>query len=221
MQRVRQLWNRFSGLRQASVRTPTRLIVGLGNPGPKYEATRHNVGFRIVEMFADRHRDGLRGGRVEWRNDRALDAKISFVELDREVCLLVEPQTFMNRSGKTLLAVFERWPELDPKTDLLIVYDDLDLPTGRIRLRPGGGSGGHRGIGDILLELDTKEIPRLRFGVGHPGDTGEVIDWVLEPFAAEEEATVLPVSLSRAVDAIEMVIREGVTPTMGQFNSIS
>ena len=99
MQRVRQLWNRFSGLRQASVRTPTRLIVGLGNPGPKYEATRHNVGFRIVEMFADRHRDGLRGGRVEWRNDRALDAKISFVELDREVCLLVEPQTFMNRSG--------------------------------------------------------------------------------------------------------------------------
>lgn len=221
MQRVRQLWNRFSELRQESDRTPTRLIVGLGNPGSKYTATRHNVGFRIVEMLADRHRDGLRGRRGEWRNDRALDAKISFVELDREVCLLVEPQTFMNRSGKALLAVFERWPELDPKTDLLIVYDDLDLPTGRIRLRPSGGGGGHRGIGDILLELDTKEIPRLRFGVGHPGDAGEVIDWVLEPFTAEEEATVLPVSLSRAVDAIEMVIREGVTPAMGQFNSIS
>jgi PTH1 family peptidyl-tRNA hydrolase len=219
MQRVRQLWNRFSGLRQESVRAPTRLIVGLGNPGPKYAATRHNVGFRIVELLADRHREGLRGGRVEWRNDRALEAKISFVELDREICLLVEPQTFMNRSGKTLLAVFERWPELDPKADLLIVYDDLDLPTGRIRLRPSGGSGGHRGIGDILLELDTKEIPRLRFGVAHPGDAGEVTDWVLEPFSAEEEATVLPASLSRAVDAIEMVIREGVTPAMGQFNS--
>jgi PTH1 family peptidyl-tRNA hydrolase len=200
--------------------------VGLGNPGSKYASTRHNVGFRIVEMLADRHRDGHRHGHGpgqggEWRNDRALEAKISFVELDREVCLLIEPQTFMNRSGSVLLAALERWPELDPKTDLLIVYDDLDLPTGRIRLRPSGGSGGHRGIGDILLELDTKEIPRLRFGVGHPGSAGEVVDWVLEPFSAEEEAMVLPDALSRAVDAIEMVTREGVTPAMGHFNSIS
>jgi PTH1 family peptidyl-tRNA hydrolase len=214
MQRVRQLWVRFFGARQESVPPPTRLIVGLGNPGSKYEATRHNVGFRIVEKLADRHA-GV------WHDDPVLDARISTVEIEAEVCLLVEPQTFMNRSGAALLAVLERWPELEPKTDLLIVYDDLDLPTGRIRLRPSGGGGGHRGIADILVELDTKEIPRLRFGVGHPGSAGKVIDWVLAPFAVEEEATVLPAALERAADAVEWTIRDGVTSAMGQFNSNS
>ena len=214
MQRVRQLWNRFFGAHREPVRGPTRLIVGLGNPGSKYQTTRHNVGFRIVEMLADRHQG-------EWHHDRSLDAKISCVEIAGEVCLLVEPQTFMNRSGASLLAVLERWPELQPETDLLIVYDDLDLPTGRIRLRPSGGGGGHRGIGDILRELDTRAIPRLRFGVAHPGSAREVIDWVLEPFATEEESAVLPGALARAVEAIEMVIRDGVTPAMGQFNAIS
>ena len=214
MQRVRELWNRFFGARREPVRRPTRLIVGLGNPGSKYQATRHNVGFRIVEMLADRHQG-------EWHHDRSLDAKISLVEIAGEVCLLVEPQTFMNRSGASLLAVLERWPGLQPETDLLIVYDDLDLPTGRIRLRPNGGGGGHRGIGDILDQLDTREIPRLRFGVGHPGSAREVIDWVLEPFATEEESAVLPAALARAVEAIEMVIHAGVTPAMGQFNAIS
>jgi len=218
MQRVRQLWGRFFGARPESVRPPTRIIVGLGNPGSKFAATRHNVGFRIVEMLAERHRDGDHGN---WRNDRALGAKISFVEIEGERCVLVEPQTFMNRSGTALFAVLARWPEIDPKTDLLIVYDDLDLPTGRIRLRPSGGGGGHRGIGDILVELDTKEIPRLRFGVGHPGSAGEVIDWVLEPFSAEEESKILPDAVARAADAVEMTIREGVTPAMGQFNGIS
>ena len=214
MQRVRQLWVRLFGARQESVRPPARLIVGLGNPGSKYEATRHNVGFRIVEKLADRHR-GV------WHDDRALDAKISTVEIEGQACLLVEPQTFMNRSGAAVLAVLERWPELDPTTDLLIVYDDLDLPTGRIRLRPSGGGGGHRGIGDILLELDTKAIGRLRFGVGHPGSAGAVIDWVLAPFAVEEEATMLPAAVERAADAVEWTIRDGVTSAMGQFNSNS
>jgi PTH1 family peptidyl-tRNA hydrolase len=127
----------------------------------------------------------------------------------------------MNRSGTALVAALERWPELDPSTDLLIVYDDLDLPTGRLRLRPSGGGGGHRGIGDILLELDTKQIPRLRFGVGHPGSADAVIGWVLERFGSEEESSVLPDALARAADAIEMTIREGVTPAMGQFNQDS
>ncbi len=214
MQRVRQLWGRLFGVPPASTRPPTRLIVGLGNPGSKYEATRHNVGFRIVDLLADRYQG-------EWRGDRSLSARISWIDIEGERCLLLEPQTFMNRSGTALVAALERWPELDPSTDLLIVYDDLDLPTGRLRLRPSGGGGGHRGIGDILLELDTKQIPRLRFGVGHPGSADAVIDWVLERFGPEEELSVLPDALARAADAIEMTIREGVTPAMGQFNQDS
>jgi len=224
MQRVRQLWSRFFGARQESVRPPTRLIVGLGNPGSKYRTTRHNVGFRIVEMLADRHSGdrGDRGGHGDvWRHDRALDAKLRFVEIEGQHCLLIQPQTFMNRSGAAVHAVLSRWPSLDPKTDLLVVYDDLDLPTGNIRLRPSGGGGGHRGIGDILHELDSQQIPRLRFGVGHPGQAGAVIDWVLEPFGVEEESAILPDTLARAVEAIEMTIREGLTPAMGQFNANS
>lgn len=213
MQRVREFLDRFFGSGSAPGRPPTRLIVGLGNPGPKYETARHNIGFRIVENLARRH-----GG--EWRLDRALDAKISIVEIGDESCWVVEPQTFMNRSGASLVAVLKRWPELDPTEDLLIVCDDLDLPTARIRLRPSGGGGGHRGIGDILLELDTTEISRLRFGIGHPGDAGEVLDWVLEGFTAEQESSVLPEALSRATDAIEMWLREGVTPAMGRFNAL-
>jgi len=214
MQRVRQLWGRFLGARSAAVRPPTRLIVGLGNPGPKYAPTRHNIGFRIVEALARRHHG-------EWRRDRGLNSRISHVELDGERCALVEPQTFMNHSGRAVRAALERWPQLDPATDLLVVYDDLDLPPGRIRLRPSGGAGGHRGIQDILQELDSRQIPRLRFGVGHPGSSREVLDWVLSSFDVEEESSCLPDALERAVDAIELTIREGLTPAMGQFNSIT
>jgi len=214
MQRVRQLWGRFFGARSDSVRLPTRLIVGLGNPGPKFERTRHNIGFRILEELASRHH-------AQWLSDRGLSARICSVEVADEPCLLLEPQTFMNRSAVTILAALERWPHLDPTADLLVVYDDLDLPTGRIRLRPSGGAGGHRGIGSILLELDTEEIPRLRFGVGHPGSSGEVLDWVLAAFGADEESADLPLAIERAVGAIEMTIREGLTPAMRQFNSNS
>jgi PTH1 family peptidyl-tRNA hydrolase len=214
VQRVRQLWDRLRGNRRESMRSPTRLIIGLGNPGPKYEATRHNIGFRVVERLADRF-----GG--EWRVDRALDAMVARVDIEGEPCLLVQPQTFMNRSGATLRAALECWPELDPETDLLIVYDDMDLEPGRVRLRPRGGGGGHRGIGDILDELDTKRIPRLRFGVGHPGSSRETIDWVLEPFAPEDESTILPDALAKATDAIVMTIRDGITAAMGQFNANS
>ncbi len=214
MQRVRQLWHRLLGNRRESTRPPTRLIIGLGNPGPKYEATRHNIGFRVVERLADRF-----GG--EWRVDRALDAMVARVDIESEPCLLVQPQTFMNRSGATLRSALECWPELDPETDLLIVYDDVDLEPGRIRLRPSGGGGGHRGIGDILDVLDSKRIPRLRFGVGHPGSSRETIDWVLEPFTPEEESTILQGALAKATDAIVVTIRDGITAAMGQFNANS
>lgn len=197
----------------SEAKAPEWLLVGLGNPGPRYATTRHNVGFRILEQLAARA-----GG--AWRNDRALEARTAPVELAGRRCLLVEPQTFMNRSGRSVEAALERWPELDPTQRVLVVYDDVDLPTGRIRLRPSGGAGGHRGIGDILEVLGRTDVPRLRFGVGRPAWSSQVPDWVLEPFSDEEERT-LPEAIARAVEALEAVVREGLRPAMGQFNAAS
>ncbi len=225
MGRLRAAWWRLRGLRPARVEAegepadpivdgsamaPLRLIVGLGNPGDAYAATRHNIGLRVVERLAER-------AGAAWRLDPGLDARIARVGIGGLDCLLVAPQTFMNRSGASVAAACARWPGLDPASDLLVVYDDLDLPTGRIRLRPGGGAGGHRGIGDILDRLETREVPRLRFGVGHPGTREGVLDWVLSPFPADEER-VVEASIDRAADAIERVLAEGLTVAMGQFN---
>ncbi len=193
---------------------PTRLIVGLGNPGIEYASTRHNIGFRVLDELAER-------GGVSWSaHDEGLDARVAKVQLAGECCLLIQPQTFMNRSGASVMAALARWP-LPPETALLVVFDDLDLPPGRIRLRPKGGGGGHNGIGDILAQLNAKAVPRLRFGVGHPGDSGSVIDWVLAPFPEEEEVHVLPAAIRRAADAVEMFVAKGIESTMGKFNGIS
>jgi PTH1 family peptidyl-tRNA hydrolase len=197
---------------QNSEACPGRLIVGLGNPGEQYKASRHNIGFRVVELLADRFAG-------QWRLDSALDARICRIEIGAETCLLVQPQSFMNRSGTAIRAVLARWPECCASTDLLIVYDDLDLPLGRIRLRPRGGPGGHRGIGDIIRALETNDLPRLRIGVGHPGSAADVTDWVLASFSATEESEVLPGLLAKAADAIEATIRDGLTPAMGYFNT--
>lgn len=196
----------------APLPTPEILIVGLGNPGQQYAATRHNVGFWIVDRLAER------AGAI-WREEPTFEALVAYVELHGRTCLLAKPLTFMNRSGVTALAACERWSSLDPTTDLLVLYDDMDLPTGRIRLRPKGGNGGHNGIGDIIEVLATKAISRLRFGVGHPGADGPpVIDWVLSPFA-EEEAEVLRAAVDRAADAVGGVVEGGIVSAMGQFNA--
>ena len=192
---------------------PARVVVGLGNPGARYEATRHNIGFRVVERLAE-------GAGAEWVLAPPLEARIAAAQIAGVPCLLVEPLTFMNRSGQTVAAICERWPSLDPTSDLLVVFDDLDLPTGRIRLRPSGGGGGHNGIGDILERLGTRTIPRLRFGVGHPGASGEVIDWVLGEFDSADEA-LIAAAVERAVAAIELALSDGVPAAMGQFNAAS
>lgn len=191
---------------------PRKLVVGLGNPGPEYAATRHNVGFRVLECLASRA-DG------RWHPDSDLESVLCRIEIAGQPIALLQPQTFMNRSGDAVAAALERWPALDVETDLLIVFDDLDLPTGRIRLRPAGGGGGHNGIGDILAQQGTKAISRLRFGVGHPGESGPVIDWVLSPFSEAEEREILPEAIEWAADAVEAVIGEGVERAMGRFNA--
>ena len=215
--RLRALFDRLFGGAAPVVPVaapPERLIVGLGNPGSEYERTRHNAGFLVLERLAERQG-------ATWAEDAALEARVCSVVLGGAPALLLAPQTFMNRSGRSVEAAIDRWPTLDPETDLVVVYDDLDLPTGRIRLRPSGGAGGHRGMGDIQTVLETKAIPRLRFGVGHPGQSGQaVVDYVLAPFPVHEEAE-LEAAIDRAAEAIEQIASSGFTAAMGRFNARS
>ena len=187
-------------------------MVGLGNPGPEYARTRHNVGFRVLDLLA------ARSG-TAFESDAGLRARVALARVAETPCVLLEPETFMNRSGESVQAALARWPSLAPERDLLVVYDDLDLPPGRLRLRPGGSAGGHRGMADIARVVGSEATPRLRFGIGHPGASAAVIDWVLEPFAEAEEAELLPVALARAADAVESVIGEGLVAAMGRFNA--
>jgi PTH1 family peptidyl-tRNA hydrolase len=187
-----------------------KLVVGLGNPGPDYERTRHNVGFRIVERVAARHRIAL-------RRDERLHGIFGAGRVAGAETALLEPQTYMNLSGRAVVAALDAHP-IDPRADLLVVYDDLDLPFGRLRLRPSGGAGGHNGIGDISEQLGHNEFARLRFGIGRPPAGEDPIAYVLAPFAAEEEAA-LPGRLDVATDAIELAIVEGVARAMNRVNA--
>ena len=164
-----------------------KLVVGLGNPGARYADTRHNVGFAVVERVAARAGVGLSGERFSGRFGLGRVA-------GQDVGLLL-PMTFMNRSGEALAAALEAFSQLDPAADLLVVFDDLDLPFGRLRMRRFGGAGGHRGMEDLIRALGHGEFPRLRFGVGRPPAGLDPVDWVLSPFADAEESLTVVISI--------------------------
>ena len=187
-----------------------KLVVGLGNPGPEYAETRHNVGFRIVERLADRHRIAL-------ARERRLEARSGEGVVHGVRAALLLPSTYMNHSGRAVAAALEAWPLGELGTDLLVVYDDLDLPFGRLRIRPGGGAGGHRGLADIQSRLGRSDFPRLRFGIGRPPEGRDGVEYVLAPFDPAEKAALAP-RLARAADAVEAVLCEGVASAMNQFN---
>lgn len=187
-----------------------KLVVGLGNPGPRYAATRHNVGFRIVDHFAatrgialERERFGGRFGRG--RLAGGLDVG------------LLEPLTWMNRSGDAVLDALRRLPVGDPGENLLVVLDDVDLPFGRLRLRPRGSGGGHRGLDHVIARLGHGDFPRLRFGVGRPDAPIDTTDWVLMRFSSEEER-VLEERVPAAADAVEAALVDGLPEAMNRFN---
>jgi PTH1 family peptidyl-tRNA hydrolase len=186
-----------------------KLIVGLGNPGPRYARTRHNAGFRVLDAVAARVRAGPPESRFAGR----------FVEcsLAGEPVGLLAPETWMNRSGEAVAQALAALPVADPAADLLVVVDDADLPLGRLRLRARGSSGGHNGLADVLERLATDAVPRLRFGIGRPEAPRDTVDWVLEPFAAAEEA-LLAQALPRAADAVACFVAEGIAPAMNRFN---
>lgn len=180
------------------------MIVGLGNPGRTYAHTRHNVGFDILDRFAKRH-----GIRILRRQSRAL---VGSFDTSTEQILLVKPQTFMNESGQAI-ADLVRKHHLEP-ADILVVYDDIDLPLGKLRIRSRGSSGGHKGVRSIISHLHSEDFPRMRIGIGR---SGEAIDHVLSRFNSKERP-VIDVTIERAVDALEMILQEGLEAAMNQFN---
>ena len=190
-----------------------KVICGLGNPGDRYRLTRHNVGFRVVDLLADRW--GQTGhGRVR---DGAARLEAQLPEPIGSV-LLVKPMRFMNLSGGPLKAAL-RQTDADPVSDLLVVADDVDLPLGRIRLRREGSAGGHNGLRDIISSLGTNEFGRLRVGIGRPGTERATVDHVLATFAPGERE-LADEAIATAADAAERWLRDGVEEAMNDYNGL-
>ncbi len=187
-----------------------KLVVGLGNPGPRYLRTRHNVGFRIADCFAGGHAIGFGEERFSGVFGSGRVAEI-------EVALL-KPLTFMNRSGSSVGAAVAALLVGDPSDDLIVVYDDLDLPFGRVRVRPEGGAGGHRGMEDVIERLATAGFARLRFGIGRPPEGEDPVAYVLTPFSSVEEDA-LVARIEDAARAVACVIQDGVVAAMNRFNA--
>jgi peptidyl-tRNA hydrolase, PTH1 family len=184
-------------------RPQIRLVAGLGNPGPEYAATRHNIGFMVIDRLAAQAGSTWEKS-AKWE---ALTAKCGEV-------LLVKPMSFMNRSGYPLLAVAQFY-KIEP-AQILVVLDDFALPLGRLRLRLGGGTGGHNGLDSIIVQFGTDEIARLRIGTGAAPSEGSV-DYVLGQFF-EEEQTLVRSTIDRAVEAVKWAIDKGVVSAMNHFN---
>ena len=185
------------------------VVVGLGNPGIRYRSSRHNVGFRVVDMISKQL--GIRLGE---RRTNAVLGKGTF--LGHEV-VLAKPRTFMNNSGEGveyLLARFGGGP-----SELLVVYDEMALPTGRIRLRASGSHAGHNGIRSIISAVQTDGFPRLRIGVGQPSNSGESVPHVLGKFSKEEEPLIAQ-AVQDAVSAVHCMLEESIDVAMTRFNMI-
>jgi peptidyl-tRNA hydrolase, PTH1 family len=183
------------------------LVAGLGNPGRRYEHNRHNVGFMLLNRLSLEL--GEKFGKVE---AKALVAKAIY---HGERVILVKPQTYMNNSGSPVSSLL-RFYKI-PLTNLLVAYDDVDLPLGVIRIRPSGGSGGQKGMESIINRLGTEEFPRLRIGTGRPPGTKEAADYVLQDFP-NHESDLLDATLDRAVKAVVTFIQYDLDRAMNMFN---
>jgi len=184
------------------------LIVGLGNPGEKYARTRHNIGFDGLDALAKRH--GL-----EFRGKRA-NSLIAEGSIGGQRVALAKPQTFMNLSGQAVTAL-RSWYKLDAAKELLVVYDDMDLPFGKLRLRERGSAGTHNGMRSIVGQLGGSEFPRLRVGIGQAPGKMDAAAYVLSRFSKAEEAE-LHFLLDTLSDAVELVVREGLPAAMNKYN---
>ncbi|WP_026843225.1 aminoacyl-tRNA hydrolase [Citrifermentans bremense] len=184
-----------------------KLIVGLGNPGPKYSWTRHNAGFMVLDRLAS-----LSGIQVTRKAFSGLSGDGNW---SAERVYLLKPQTFMNLSGRSVAEAL-RFYKLS-LSDLIVIHDDLDIPFGKVKLKEGGGHGGHNGLRSLAQELGSSAYARIRVGIGRPVH-GDVVNFVLTNFAKEEMDSLLEV-LDTSVDALEMMIKEGMPKAMSIFNA--
>ena len=184
-----------------------KLIIGLGNPGSQYEKTRHNVGFHVVDLLATTYA-------MRW--ERRGRAMIANGTIGIEKVVLVKPTTFMNNSGEAV-GELVRWFKIEPD-DILVIYDELDLPMGQMRLRPQGSSGGHNGINSLISHLHTNQFPRLRVGIGRPANSRiDTVNYVLGVPAGEERIE-LEISERKAAEAIPLYLEKGLEAAMNLLN---
>ena len=176
------------------------LIVGLGNPGPRYESTRHNVGQLVVDELAARRGETFRAHKA---NARVVE---TWLRPGGAKLVLAKPNTFMNVSGGPV-AGLAKFYGVDP-ANVVVVHDELDIPFDTIKLKTGGGHGGHNGVRDVAKALDTGEFARVRVGIGRPAGRQDPADWVLDPFGAAERKN-LPILVGDAADAVEQLVDEG------------
>lgn len=184
-----------------------RVVVGLGNPGPEYQKMRHNLGFRVVALLAERWAARL--------SRRAFQSLIGDAQWNGEKVLLVQPQTYMNLSGVAVAQICAFY-RLNLK-DLVVIHDDLDLPLGRLRIKRGGGGGGNRGVLSLIEALGSKDFIRVKIGIGRPQGRNDPAHFVLQPFTPQEEAFILP-AVECAASAVEMILSEGVDKAMARFH---
>lgn len=183
------------------------LIVGLGNPGSKYEHTRHNMGFLTVDLMAEKQ--GVKLNKLKFK------AVYNILNFANQKCLVMKPQTFMNLSGEAVREAVQFYKI--PADRVLVIYDDVSLPVGKLRVRPTGSAGGHNGIKNIIAHLGTQDFPRIKIGTGAPGEGGDMIDWVIG-VPSQAERKVLVESFERAIEAAECIIEDGCQKAMNHFN---
>jgi peptidyl-tRNA hydrolase, PTH1 family len=187
---------------------PLRLVVGLGNPGPEHALTRHNVGFWFVDALAH-------AAEARFRDHRKHQAELARIKIGEHELILVKPQNYMNRSGQAIHSVAEYY-RVQPG-EILVVYDELDLPVGTVRLKRGGGAGGHNGVRDTIAHIGD-DFWRLRVGIGHPGNKAEVIDYVLHRAPQEEEEAIID-CVAAAVDIMPMLLSAGAEKAMHKLHT--
>ena len=185
------------------------LIVGLGNPGEEYAKTRHNIGFQCVNEVARRH--GLDFSK------KLAKARIAEGQIAGQRVALAKPFTYMNVIGQSVVSLCN-WYKVTPAQELLVIYDELDLPFGTLRLRERGSAGTHNGMKSVVGQLGSQEFPRMRIGIGQGPPGRDAAQYVLGRFTRDEQAQ-LPALIARAADAVEVILREGFTTAMNRFNA--